>query len=76
MKKLLILMLVLGMASTAPAVLVSSVQTYYFGMDMSASGTTFDIGDTILIEIYAGDTVAVSDMLTTVLNIDYAASIG
>jgi len=74
MKKLLIFMLVLGMASTASAVLVPSTQTFYFQMEISAPGTDFEIGDTVTIDIYAGDTAAVTDMLGTVLNISEATS--
>ena len=76
MTKLLILMLVLGMASTASAVVVPSPQTYYFAMDISGPGTDFVTGDTITIDIYAGDTVPVTAMFDTVLNISAAAGIG
>ena len=74
MRKLLIFMLVLGLASSASAVLQTSDQTYYFQMETSASGVGFGTGDTITIEIFTGDTQAVTDMLETVLNIDSAAS--
>ena len=69
-------MLVLGMASTASAVLVSSAQTYYFKMEISAPGTETDffVGDTVTIQLFAGDTIPVTDMLNTVLNISEATS--
>ena len=76
MKKLLIFMLVLGMASMASAVTVPSDQTFYFQMDISGPQADFYTGDTITIDIYAGDTIAVTDMLSTVLNISTAASAG
>ncbi len=75
MKKLLIFMLVLGMASAASAALVSSTQGYYFRMDITAPATTIVVGDTVTIEIFVGtDPTGTSTMLSTVLNIDAATS--
>ena len=72
MKKLLALVLILVMASSASAVL-TSYQGYYFEMVIDAPAV-IGIGDTVSVEILAGDSV-VSEMLSTVLNVDAGATV-
>lgn len=77
MKKLVILMLVFGLAVSANAALVSSTQGYYFRMDITGPTATPNVGDTLTVEIFAGtDPTGAGTMLNTVLNIDQASSIG
>ena len=74
MKKLLIFMLVFGMASVASAVL-TEYQGYYFKMGVTTP-TVIYIGDTVSVEILAGTNVGgVSEMIETVLNVSEAATI-
>lgn len=73
MKKLLALVLILAMASSASAVL-TSYQGYYMKMVIDAPAV-IGIGDTVGVEIFAGDSADVPEMLNTVLNVDAAASI-
>jgi len=72
MKKFLTLFLVLAVASSASAV-STEYQGYYFKMVIDAPAE-IGIGDTVGVEILAGDSI-VSEMLTTVLNVDAGASI-
>ena len=75
MKKFLILMLVLCLASAANAVVVSTTQGYYYEMEVSATSSTIDVGDTVTVEISAGtDSTGTSAMLGTILNISAASS--
>ena len=76
MKKVLVLMLVLGIASLANAALVSSTQGSLFRMDITAPAATVTTGDTVTVEIFVGADAPVGAMLNTVLNIDDAGSIG
>jgi len=72
MKKLLALVLVLAVASSASAVPIS-LQGYYFEMVIDAPAVIYP-GNTVSVEIFAGE-AAVPEMLSTVLNVSAAASI-
>ncbi len=76
MKKLLILMLILGLASAASAAVVSSTQGYYFDLAVTGPTATANVGDELLISIYGGSDVDVGAMVSTVLNIDKASAVG
>lgn len=72
MKKLLVLMLVFVMASVASAGLTTG--WYYSWSWTDDNGEDVEVGDTISVEIFAGDSVIASPILDTVLNVDDAAS--
>ena len=76
MKKLLVLVLVLCVATMANAALISSTQGSLFRMDITGASATVNAGDTLTVQIFAGSDLAVSSMLDTVLNISKAASVG
>ena len=72
MKKLLIFMLVLGMASVASATLTTG--WYYAWSWTDDNGGVVMVGDVITVEIFAGDSVQAAPILETVLNVSGAAS--
>jgi hypothetical protein len=72
MKKLLIFMLVFVMASSASATLTTGWYYAWEWTDDNAGDVV--VGDTISVEIFAGDSVIASPILNTVLNVSDAAS--
>ena len=72
MKKLLVFMLVLGMTSMASAALQTG--WYYSWEWIDDNGGDVLVGDTISVEISAGDSVQAAPILNTVLNVSDAAS--
>ena len=69
MKKLLVLMLVLGMASLANAALVLSI--YVDGVE-AGSAASVDIGDTITIDVYSNEEGSYDAYLAMSSGLEYA----
>ena len=76
MKKFVVLLLVLGLASAANAALVSATQGYYFDLEVTGPQAIPLVDDTLTVTVSSGSDVAVSAMTDTVLNVSSASGIG